>query len=97
MQRANSFHYENKVNLTQFFLIITLIMIIYEYLVHLEIHHYSQRLGVSPAMARVDESEDEVFTLMMMLMMSIMMIMMMMKAITTFITIFQGSHNKIHD
>ena len=78
MQRANSFHYENKVNLTHFFLIITLIMIIYEYLVHLEIHHYSQRLGVSPAMARVDESEDEVFILMMMLLMSIMMIMVMM-------------------
>ena len=53
-------------------------MIIYEYLVHLEIHHYSQRLGVSPAMARVDESEDEVFILMMMLLMSIMMIMVMM-------------------
>ena len=52
-------------------------MIIYEYLVHLEIHHYSQRLGVSPAMARVDESEDEVFILVMMLLMSIMMIMMM--------------------
>ena len=83
-------------------------MIIYEYLVHLEIHHYSQRLGVSPAMARVDESEDEVFILMMMLLMSIMMIMMMimvsimmimtmMKAIATFITIFQGSCNKNHD
>ena len=53
MQRANSFHYENKV-------IIKKLKHPNTHLNHRCHQYHHQRLGVSPAMARVDESEDEV-------------------------------------